>query len=175
MLRLRCSAGASLLLVCSVACGQTAPGPPPSTPSAAHEPLSFFEGTWTTADSKAPEAFRETCAWLSHGRRHMVCRSSWQSSTGPREGFSVFSYDAAAGDYLYHGFRPNGGVVHQRGKPRGLGWQFASTGGEGPDRVGRRVTIEPTSAGGFELIEESAHGDGPWIVGGRVVYRRVAP
>ena len=174
-LRLRRTSAASLLLVCTITYSQAQPSPSPSITSAPHELLSFFEGTWTSADSKPDDSFRETCAWLAQGRRHMVCRSHWQSPTGPREGFSVFSYDAASGEYLYHGFRSGGTVVNQRGNQKGLGWQFTSERGDGPSRVQTRVTIEPTTGGGFRLLEESATGEGPWTVAGQVLYKRVPP
>ena len=99
------TSAASLLLVCTIACSQAQPNPSPATASPPHELLSFFEGTWIIADARPEEGFRETCTWLAQGRRHMVCRASWQSASGPREGLSVFSYDAASGEYLYHGFR----------------------------------------------------------------------
>ena len=171
-LRLLCTSAASLLFVCSLSYGQAQSRPSPNTASAPHERLAFFEGTWISTDSKPEDNFRETCAWLAQGRRHMVCRVQWQSLTGPREGFSVFSYDSAAGEYLYHGFRSGGAVVTHRGNPHGVGWQFTSERGEGLDRVQTRITIEPATEGGFRLLEESATGHGPWIVRGQVLYER---
>lgn len=169
----RCTWAASLLLVSNP--GQAQPSPSPSTASAPHELLSFFEGTWTIVDPKREGGFRETCGWLAQGRRHMVCRTYWQSPTGPREGLSVISYDAASGEYHYHGFRSGGAVVNQRGRPKGAGWQFTSERGDGPGRVQTRVTIEPAAEGSFRLLEESATGDGPWTAGGQVLYKRVSP
>ena len=104
----------------------------------------------------------------------MVCRSRWQSATGLREGFSVFSYDGAAGEYLYHGFRAGGAVVTHRGNPNGLGWQFTSERGSGVDRVQSRVTIQPADSEGFRFVEETATGDGPWTVGAQVLYKRIS-
>ena len=152
---------------------QPAPLALPSNPSPPHERLRFFEGTWTTADSTNEDGFREVCAWLPEGRRHMVCRSRWATPSGPREGLSVFSFDSATGDYLYTGFRTGGALVMQRGREQSGRWLFKSERGEGPDRVRTRVTIEPTD-GGFAFLSESAKGDQPWQEGARVIYRRVA-
>jgi hypothetical protein len=79
----------------------------PSVPREAHERMTFFEGTWTTDGkpdaangSPAPVGHEETCAWLSGGRRHMVCRS-WRESAGTRrETMYVLSYRGADSTYI---------------------------------------------------------------------------
>jgi hypothetical protein len=76
----------------------------PMTPSAPHEELAFFEGSWTTEERPAEQGFVETCAWLNAGRRHMICRSTWRVASGPREGVSIFSYRNADATYLYTAF-----------------------------------------------------------------------
>ena len=156
-----------------VAGAQPAPLALPSNPSPPHERLRFFEGTWTTADSTAEDGFREVCAWLPEGRRHMVCRSRWMTPSGPREALSVFSHDSTTGDYLYTGFRAGGAHVIQRGREQNGRWLFHSERGEGADRVRARVTIEP-SDDGFTFLSESAKGNEPWGEGARVLYRRLA-
>ena len=145
---------------------------PPAAASPSHEALAFFEGTWT-ADGDAPGGFREQCGWLPDGRRHMVCRARWQSASGPREGMSIFSVDAATGDYLYHGFRAGGSVVTQRGRREGDGWIFTTERGAGAERERTRTRIDRDPAGGFVLIDEAARGDGPWILRAQIRYRRV--
>ena len=147
---------------------------PPSTPSSPHERLAFFEGTWTTSDATPEDDFIETCAWLPEGRRHMVCRTRWKSAAGAREGMSIFSYDAAAGDYRYNGFRPGGAWISQRGLPTERGWQFTSERGEGAARVRTRIGIEPAASGEFRFRSETSTGDGPWTAGGDIVYRRIS-
>src|SRR5688572_7592746 len=92
----------------AIGCAQAQPAVGPATPSDPHEALAFFEGTWTTSEAKPQDEFRETCAWLPEGRRHMLCRSRWRAPAGYREGLSIFSYDPAPGEYRYHGFRAGG-------------------------------------------------------------------
>ena len=138
-----------------------------------HEALSFFEGSWTTSEAKTEDDFRETCSWFAEGRRHMVCRSRWLTTTGAREGLSIFSYDPATREYLYHGFRSSGAVVTQRGTRTARGWIFGSERGEGADRRRARVTIERNPDGGFDLLSETASADGPWKAGASIVYRRL--
>ena len=148
-----------------------AQAPSPSTPSPPHERLRFFEGTWT-AEPALQRDLLETCAWMPEGRRHMVCRSRWQTDAGPGERISIFSYDAKRDEYLYHGFRPGGAVVTHRGKPEGGGWMFLSEEGEGAALRRQRISIKP-AAGGFELRAEEAKGGGAWVVTSTTFWRRV--
>jgi hypothetical protein len=138
----------------------------PMTPSPPHEALAFFEGVWTTEESAPESGFVETCSFLESGRRHMICRSSWQTSTGKREGMSIFSYSAADSVYLYYGLRAGGRVEPMRGRriADGTGWQFESESGSGSTRVRERVTITPLGKGRFKLVAESSRGDAPWEI-----------
>jgi len=147
--------------------GAAQPAVAPHEPSTPHERLAFFEGTWTTEPPMAAD-FREICSWLPHGRRHMVCRSSWLVGTAPREAMSVFSYDASNGTYLYHGLRPGGAVATQRATVADGVWTF-DTGPTGPRT---RVTVTPTATG-FTFVEEAADGQGAWVERGRVQYQRL--
>jgi hypothetical protein len=151
-----------------------AQAPGPNVPSAPHERLAFFEGTWTVAEPPPEQNFRETCSWLVDGRRHMLCRSRWTTPTGPREGLSVISYSHNTADYLYHGFRAGGSVVTQRGVPKDDGWLFTSEQGEGSTKTMTRITITRVAGGDMQFTEESATGGGPWAVKVNVRYKRVA-
>jgi hypothetical protein len=173
-LQVRSSLVAAALLA-PVPSSTFAQAPAPGVPSAPHERLAFFEGTWTVADSPPEQNFREICAWLADGRRHMLCRSRWMTSTGPREGLSIISYSPATADYLYHGFRAGGAVVTQRGVPKDDGWQFTSAQGEGAARTMTRITITRVQGGDMQFTEESATGDGAWDVKAKLRYQRVAP
>ena len=142
----------------------------PMTPSPAHEALTFFEGSWTIEERPAEHQLVETCAWLPAGRRHMVCRSTWRLPSGPREGWSIFSFRTADSTYLYYGVRAGGGVEPMRGSRLGDGWEFVSDVGEGPARQRARVTINRLETQRFRLVAESAVGDGPWTVEGTEHY-----
>lgn len=134
----------------------------PMTPSAAHEALTFFEGSWTIEERPAEEQLVETCAWLNAGRRHMVCRSTWRVATVPREGVSMFSYRAADSTYLYYGLRAGGAVEALEGRRIPEGFQFWTPRGSGPNRDMIRVTMTREGPGRFRFIAESAVGDGQW-------------
>lgn len=148
--------------------------PAPSVPSAPHERLAFFEGTWTVAELPPEQSFRETCSWLTDGRRHMLCRSRWTTPTGPREGLSIFSYSHDTADYLYHGFRAAGSVVTHRGVQKDDGWLFTSEQGEGSAKTMTRITIARVAGGDMQFTQESTTGGGPWAVKAKVLYKRVA-
>ena len=166
----------ALLLVCVLNCttmAQSTSVLAPDKPSPPHELLRFFEGTWTTTDSTAEDGFREVCAWMPEGRRHMVCRSRWTTTSGPREGMSVFSFDSKTGRYVYTGFRSGGAVVVQYGQEQGGRWLFTSEEGAGAARIRTRVTIEANTDHGFDLTSERSVGDGPWSQPSKVSYRRV--
>lgn len=153
---------------------QTTTMPSPKEPTPAHERLRFFEGTWTTTDSKPEDAFRETCAWLPEGRRHMVCRWRMNTTSGLREGMSVFSFDSKTGRYIYSGFRASGAFVSLNGEEHNGLWLFTSDQGVGAARLRTRVVIKPRSDEGFDFRSETSTGDDPWADSASVVYKRIA-
>lgn len=150
-----------------------APATTPMTPSAPHEKMAFFVGTWTM-DALPPEAkFQETCDWLPDGRRHIICRSRFQVATGPREGLSIFSYRAADQKYVYQGFRAGGATQTLLGSVSadGKSWEFTGDEGTGPARLRTRVRISVNGDGTFRFIEQTAKGDGAWSAEEVVMYR----
>lgn len=139
--------------------------PAPDTPLPEYEALGFFEGTWTIAELPPEQEFRETCAWLPGGRRHMVCRSRFRAANGAlREGLSLFSYDPATGTYLYYGLRPSGAVETNRGSFDGERWFLTGEDRNGETVRRRRITIRGAEGGGYHFVEESSDGEAPWRV-----------
>lgn len=165
-----------VFLTALLASGTSAQSPmTPMTPSEPHERLTFFEGTWTYDEAAPASNFRETCAWLPSGRRHMVCVSRSQAATGPREGYSIFSYRAPDKTYVYQGFRPNGDVQSLEGRVSddGRTWEFWGEEGTGAMRTRTRVKIVPLDKGGFRFSEQTALGYGDWSPEFVVHYRQV--
>lgn len=134
----------------------------PGSPSAAHERLGFFEGTWVPVGVPPNENFVETCAWLPGGRRHMVCRSRWTSPAGPVEGMSVLSYSVEDAACQHHGIRSVGRVVSKRGTEDNGVLRFVGEQGAGATLTRVRVTIKATDDGKASLVRETAPADGPW-------------
>lgn len=133
----------------------------PMTPSEPHERLAFFIGRWTIVDMPPEQDFIEVCDWLGSGRRHVVCRSRWQATSGPREGLSIFSYRQSDAAYVYQGFRPSGGVqtLHGRAAADGSGFEFWGEEGAGADRTRTRVQITTVGDGRFRFVARTASGD----------------
>lgn len=163
----------AIWLATAIPCAYSQAVMPPTAPSDPHEALAFFEGTWTTSDAVPGDEFRETCAWLAEGRRHMLCRSRWRTVAGHREGLSIFSYNQASGEYLYHGFRPGGAVATHKGERLPKGWLFTSDRGAGDDRVQTRITIEKTAEGRFSFVSETAKGSKAWQITPKFEYIQI--
>lgn len=172
------SLAATLAAAPSLGAQPAAPAPSPATPSAPHERLAFFEGEWTVEELPAARAFRERCAWLEGGRRHVVCRSRSKSAAGEwREGLSMFSFRPADSSYVYYGLRP-GGVTQQlvgRATADGAGWEFQGEEGAGPARQRTLVRIARLPGGRFRFVERTALGDAAFAGADTIHYRPARP
>ena len=148
------------------------------TPSQAHERLAFLVGTWTLAGSGPDGDFRDTCDWLGAGRRHVVCHAAWTTTTGPREGLSVFSYRAIDGVYVYQGFRASGAVQALEGRVSADGrvFEFQGEEGSGSAFTRTRVAIQINPDGSVQFKEQTMTGEsaaGTWSPEAIVTYVRV--
>ncbi|MDQ3069959.1 MAG: DUF1579 domain-containing protein [Acidobacteriota bacterium] len=145
----------------------------PMTPSDPHDRLTFFEGSWTYEEAAPDMQFRETCGWMPSGRRHMVCAARRQTTSGPREGTSIFSYRAADKTYIYQGFRAGGAVQSLEGRVSddGKTWEFWGEDGTGAMRTRTRVRIVKLESGRFRFSEQTAVGPGDWSPESVVNYR----
>jgi hypothetical protein len=152
----------------------------PAEPNAAHERMTFFEGTWTT-DGKpdaangapAPSDFEETCAWLAGGRRHMVCRSSSRSAGGApaRESLYMLSYRNRDSTYIAHFAFPGGSTLTYHGKLEGERWVMNLQPTPFWPANNRLRTIITAVPEGLRYVEESSVDGGPWKV--TEDYRRI--
>ena len=159
--------------------GQSAPAPtPPSAPSAPHELLRFFEGEWTVEELPAARAYRERCAFMEGGRRHMVCRTRSRSASGDwRESMSMFSYRPADSAYVYYGLRSSGATQMLIGRPTegSEGWAFEGDERDATGRLRTRVRITRLPEGRFRLVEQTSRGDAPFGAADSVHYRPARP
>lgn len=142
---------AILVLGLSVASG-AAQSPPPV------ERLSVFEGTW--AREGAPtDSYRETCAWLPGGRRHLVCQSERQTPNGPVHNVKVHSYRSQT--YVVYAVMGNGPAWTYTGGPEGDRWvfNFQSDRPNNPQRL--RMVITPAKDR-IRFVEESSTNGADW-------------
>jgi hypothetical protein len=155
----------------------TAPGAAPSGPASVsppHERLAFFEGLWTVEEVPPAREFRERCAWMEGGRRHMICRSRSRNAAGVwREGLSMFSYRPADSAYVYYGLRSSGAAQMLTGRVDAPGeyWEFRGEEGQGAARERTLVRIAKLAGGRFRFVEQVARGDAPFASADTVHYR----
>ncbi len=132
----------------------------PATPRPAHERLSVLEGSWEKKDLPAGETFRDTCAWMPEGRRHMICRQRAESPRGAREQMAIFSYRGADSKYLLTVLLANGQVWRYEGGPDGDRWVFELVSSRpGSPRL-RQVLIP--SGDSIRFLEEVSENGAPW-------------
>jgi hypothetical protein len=144
--------------------------PDPATPDPAHERMAIFEGTWVPDSNRtgAPlsTTLHETCVWLTGGRRHMVCQTTYtrDGETAPRASMYVLSYREADSIYIaHHAFAAGDNLVYH-GRPEGDRWILnlqpspllpAST------RLREIITVVPE---GLRYVEELSVDGGPWTI-----------
>jgi hypothetical protein len=139
----------------------------------ASDRLAVFEGNWTREDAVPPVTFRQTCAWLAGGRRHMVCSARVQRATGTaEEAIWVASSRATDATFVVYWAPGSGPAMTYTGGPDGDRLIFNL---ESPSESRRRMRIVVTpSANALRFVEESSENGGPWRVTEDYKYVRVA-
>lgn len=132
-----------------------------NAPRPAHERLAVFEGTWTRANLPPGQSFRETCAWLAEGRRHMICRQRSESPSGAMEQVVIYSYRGADAMYLVTVLLAGGQVWRYEGQLDGDRWvlNLVSARADSPQRL-RQVVIPAGDT--IRFMEEVSENGGPW-------------
>ena len=146
--------------------------PDPATPSPAHERMKIFEGTWVPEPNPVRRGAtlsttpHEICAWLTGGRRHMVCQTTYtrDGETVPRASMYILSYREADSIYIaHHAFAAGDNLVYH-GSPEGDRWVLnlqpspllpANT------RLREIITVVPE---GLRYVEEKSVDGGPWTI-----------
>ena len=148
-------------------------------PSAPHERLNVFEGTWepegaVPAGTAQQAAARETCEWLTGGRRHLICRVKYQTPEGvTRERTHILSYRVEDSTYIAYFTFPSGDNLLYHGRVEGDRWIMDMQ--PSPLLPGNkrfREIITPTE-NGFRYVEEASTDGGPWRVTEDYRMRRV--
>ena len=147
--------------------------PDPATPSPAHERMKLFEGTWVPEPAedgkrgaKPSSASQEVCAWLSGGRRHLVCRTTYtvEGYSVPRESMYVLSYREADSIYIAHFAFPSGDNLVYHGRLEGDRWVMDLQPTPllpANKRLREIITVVPE---GLRYVEEQSVDGGPWTV-----------
>lgn len=134
------------------------------------ERLAVFEGTWAREGAPATDAFRETCAWLAGGRRHLVCQAERPSANGPVQNLKVHSYRNKT--YVVYVAMGNGPAWTYTGGPDGDRWilNFQSDRPDNPQRLRMVITPSPDR---IRFVEESSTNDGLWQTTEDYTYVRI--
>jgi hypothetical protein len=150
------------------------------TPSVPHERLTVFEGTWepdddgkATGGARQPAA-RETCEWLTGGRRHMICRNHYEKPEGvKRERTHILSYRVEDSTYVAYFAFPGGDNLLYHGRVEGDRWIMEMQPSPLlPKNKRFREIITPTE-NGLRFVEEVSTDGGPWTVTEDYRMRRV--
>jgi hypothetical protein len=152
----------------------------PSSPSAPHERLAFFEGRWEFETAATPEVIakrrgrRETCEWLAGGRRHMVCTQISRAADGTaQESIYILSYRERDSTYLAYFAIPGGENVVFHGTPSDDGWVMdLQPTPLVPAGMRLRTTITRTATG-LRFVDESSMDGAPWQVTEDYQHRRM--
>jgi hypothetical protein len=144
--------------------------PHPTTPSPPHERMTVFEGTWVpepdSSGATPSRALQEVCGWLTGGRRHMVCRSTYtpEGDSVPRASMYILSYREADSTYIVHWAFPHGDNLVYHGRPEGDRWVLYMQPSpllRANQRFREIITVVP---GGLRFVEERSVNGGPWTV-----------
>ncbi|HVL66357.1 MAG TPA: hypothetical protein VM364_03750 [Vicinamibacterales bacterium] len=152
----------------------------PSRPRDTHEPMAFFQGAWEFETATTPEVIakrsgrRETCDWLTGGRRHMVCLQRSRSAEGvEQESIYIISYRQRDSTYVAWFAIPGGQNVVYHGTPTADGWVMELQPTPlVPEGMRVRTTVTRTE-GGLRFVDEVSMNGEPWRVTEDYRHRRV--
>jgi hypothetical protein len=111
--------------------------------------------------------FRETCTWMPEGRRHLICRTRYNSDRGPQERMTIYSYRAADSTFLVYALMRTGEAFSYAGRPDGNRWLFDflphahDLRSDQRHRLRMVITVQPDT---IRFVEESSENGGPWQV-----------
>jgi hypothetical protein len=152
------SCSAVLVTFAAITLAGFAQATPPPQQGRPVERLSVFEGTWGR-EGTPTDKFKETCAWLAGGRRHLVCDTETQRPDGASRMLRVHSY--RGGTYTVFVAIGDGPTMTYAGGSDGDRWIFnlQSDRPDNPQRL--RQIITPTKDR-IRFVEESSENGGPW-------------
>ena len=143
------------------------------TPSAEHQKLGFWIGTWEiegrTVETPfwTPGEFHATmnAEWFE-GKFHVICRYKWGGAWGDYSELNILGFDAAVGEYYRYAIDGYGTGNHFKGTMKENVWTYlADTNIEGK-AVKYRWTVVDESPGLIMWKSEMSIDGGPWILAG---------
>lgn len=125
----------AVMLVVTVASVAVGEEPAMPQPTAEHEALGTWVGSWSGEGVMkegpfgpgGPMTWTEECTWFEGSRFHVVCRSQGDSPMGPMIGLGIAGYNADKGVYTHYGVDSTGWSGYSEGIREGDTWTFQST------------------------------------------------
>lgn len=164
--------GVSLALLSVSAAVAVAEEPAAPQPTAEHETLEMWIGSWSgTGEMKAgpfgpggPMTWTEECSWFGDGRFHVVCRSEGTSPMGPAKGLGIAGYNASKGVYTYYGVDDNGWSGFAEGTRDGDSWIYLSEETMGGETYQTQYTVTEESPTELSFTWEVSQDGKTWTV-----------
>jgi hypothetical protein len=103
-------------------------------PTAEHEALEMWVGSWSGEGELKPGPFgpggpmkwTENCSWFENGNFHVICRSEGTSPMGEMKGLGIVGYNPAKQVYTHYGVDSTGWSGYSEGTKSGDTWTFRS-------------------------------------------------
>jgi hypothetical protein len=144
-------------------------GPP--KPTAEHQRLGYFIGTWNHEGEVKPGPMgaggkmtaTEKCSWYDGGF-NVVCHSDGKNPMGPMKGIGILGYSAEEKVYTWMGIDNSGMSMTTvpRGKLQGDTWTYDDESVMGGQKIKSRVTIKELSPTAYTFKMEFQGPDGKW-------------
>jgi hypothetical protein len=167
----RTSQALAVLTLSAVASLASQQPPQAPKPTAEHQKLAYFVGTWTMTGEMKPSPFgpggkvtsTETCEWFDGGFA-VVCRSQGTSPMGPTKGFGIMGYNTEEKIYTYYGVdnSPMNMASVPRGTISGQTWTFQDEAMMGGKKVKSRFAMNITSPTSYTAKWEMEQAPGKW-------------
>jgi hypothetical protein len=158
---------ALVTVVSTTALAQPAAAP---KPTAEHQKLGYFVGTWSMTGEMKPSPFgpggkmtsTDTCEWFQ-GNFAVVCHSQGASPMGPMKGIGVMGYNAEEKVYTYYGVdnSPMNMASVPKGTIQGDTWTFADEAMMGGQKIKSRFVMKIVSPTSYTMKWETEQG-GKW-------------
>jgi hypothetical protein len=139
-------------------------------PTAEHQELAMWIGTWEGQGEMMPGPFgpagpmhwTEECKWFGDSKLHIVCTSKGAGPTGPMKGLGIIGYDAEKGIYTHYGVDDSGWAGYSEGTHSGESWTFTSEEMMGGARFHSRFTMTMESPTLMTFTWETSEDGASW-------------
>lgn len=141
-------------------------------PTAEHQELQKWVGSWTGQGEMKPGPFgpggpmswTEECSWFEGSKFNVVCRSEGTSPMGPMKGLGIVGYNAGKGVYTHYGVDNTGWSGYSEGTHTGNTWTFQSKETMGDKTFHSRFEMTMVSPKKMEFSWAMSEDGTNWVV-----------